>query len=117
MNNTIAADSHGSTNDVVVTAISTGTSTSGGSGNLVMTQSGFVGTSVTSANPQLNAPIGGGGIWSVMAPRTGSPVIDAVACGAVTTDQRGVTRPQGTQCDIGSVEDDGEVIFVDGFGI
>jgi hypothetical protein len=51
-----------------------------------------------------------------MAPKAGSPAIDAVACDGTATDQRGVNRPQGTQCDIGSVEFDGDVIFVDGFG-
>ena len=115
MNNSIAANSSGGTNDVVVNAISGGASTSGGDGNLVMTQSGFDGSVVSTADPQLNALIGGGGIWNVMVPRTGSPVIDAIACDATATDQRGIARAQGSQCDIGSVEDDGDVIFVEGF--
>jgi len=115
MNNSIAANSSGGTNDVVVNAISGGASTSGGAGNLVMTQSGFDGSVVSTADPQLNALIGGGGIWNVMVPRSGSPVIDAIACDATATDQRGIARAQGSQCDIGSVEDDGDVIFVEGF--
>ena len=115
MNNSIAANSSGGTHDVVVKAISDGTSTSGGGGNLVMTQSGYTGSVVSTADPQLNALIGGGGIWNVMVPRTGSPVIDAIACDATATDQRGITRPKGNKCDIGSVEDDGDVIFVEGF--
>jgi hypothetical protein len=116
MNNSIAANSSGSSSDIVVAAINGGSSTSGGAGNLVMSQNGFGGTVVNTANPQLNALIGGGGIWNVMAPKAGSPAIDAVACDGTVTDQRGVNRPQGTQCDIGAVEFDGDVIFVDGFG-
>jgi hypothetical protein len=116
MNNSIAANSIGSSSDIVVAAINGGSSTSGGAGNLVMSQNGFGGAVVSTANPQLNALIGGGGIWNVMAPKAGSPVIDAVACDGTTMDQRGVNRPQGTQCDIGAVEFDGDVIFVDGFG-
>jgi hypothetical protein len=116
MNNTIAASSIGSTSDVVVNVINSGTSTSGGAGNLVMTQSGFGGTVASTADPQLFALIGGGGIWNVMVPRPGSPAIDAATCDGTATDQHGVSRPQGTQCDIGAVEVDGDVIFVDGFG-
>ncbi len=38
-------------------------------------------------------------------PQPDSPVVDHGACFAVApTDQRGVTRPQGSRCDIGSVE-------------
>jgi hypothetical protein len=116
MNNSIAANSIGSTSDVVVATINGGSSTSSGSGNLVIVQNGFSGSVTSTADPQLNALIGGGGIWNVMAPKAGSPAIDAVACDGTATDQRGVNRPQGTQCDIGSVEFDGDVIFVDGFG-
>ncbi len=40
-----------------------------------------------------------------MALLSGSPAIDAVACvGSVTTDQRGVLRPNGLLCDVGSFE-------------
>jgi hypothetical protein len=47
-----------------------------------------------------------------MLPASTSPLLDAVpaascqadGASAVTTDQRGVTRPQGTGCDIGAVE-------------
>lgn len=116
MNNSIAAKSSGSSSDIVVAAINGGSSTSGGSGNLVMAQNGFGGSVTSTADPQLNALIGGGGIWNVMAPKPGSPTIDATACDGTVVDQRGVSRPQGAQCDIGAVEFDGDVIFVDGFG-
>jgi hypothetical protein len=42
-----------------------------------------------------------------MLPAATSPLLDAVPagdCGSVTVDQRGVTRPQGSACDIGAVE-------------
>jgi hypothetical protein len=117
MSNSITANSSGSTHDIVVGVINGGSSTSSGGGNLVMTQSGFGGTVVSTANPQLNALIGGGGIWNVLVPKAGSPAINAAACDGTATDQRGVARPStGTQCDIGSVQFNGDVIFVDGFG-
>jgi len=34
----------------------------------------------------------------------GSPAIDAAGAGCPATDQRGVTRPQGPQCDVGAFE-------------
>ena len=52
-----------------------------------------------------------GGSTQTQLPGTGSPAIDAVPMGTtglcdgtVTSDQRGVTRPTGPACDIGSVE-------------
>ncbi|HSN01181.1 MAG TPA: choice-of-anchor Q domain-containing protein [Rudaea sp.] len=57
---------------------------------------------------------------SVMFPLSGSPLIDAAidcqdAFGtAVTDDELGTPRPQGSKCDLGAIEAD--YIFVDGFG-
>jgi beta-glucanase (GH16 family) len=54
---------------------------------------------------QIGALADNGGPTLTHAPLPGSPAIDAgdnAACSA--TDQRGVTRPQGPQCDIGSYE-------------
>ncbi len=46
----------------------------------------------------------GGGTLTHL-PATGSPALDAADAGACpATDQRGQTRPQGTGCDVGSVE-------------
>jgi CSLREA domain-containing protein len=47
-----------------------------------------------------------GGPTETRNPLPGSPVIDAgsVNCPPPTTDQRGVARPQGADCDIGAVE-------------
>ena len=66
----------------------------------------MVGTAVAPIDPIL-------GVLDVHEPGTtptyplleGSPAIDSAAClAAVTTDQRGVKRPQGFACDIGSFE-------------
>jgi hypothetical protein len=63
-------------------------------------------------NPALAALGDHGGPGPTMLPSPGSPLLDAIplaSCQAdgakfVTTDERGVTRPQGTGCDIGAVE-------------
>lgn len=59
-------------------------------------------------NPILGALANNGGPTQTRLPQSGSPLINAIptaACdGAVTTDQRGIARPQGNGCDIGSVE-------------
>lgn len=84
-----------------------------GSDNLIgVAGAGFVdgvdGNRVGSAVAPLDALLGpladNGGPTQTHLPLAGSPVIDvsASSCGAI--DQRGVTRPQGTACDIGAVE-------------
>lgn len=45
----------------------------------------------------------GGGTPSLL-PAIGSVAIDAVDCGESTSDQRGISRPQGVRCDAGAVE-------------
>jgi hypothetical protein len=66
-------------------------------------------------NPQLGALGANGGPTETRLPLTGSPLIDGIPtadCGdgdglagfEVTTDQRGISRPQLSGCDIGSVE-------------
>ena len=51
-----------------------------------------------------------GGLTKTFLPPAGSPLIDAIPVstarcdGSHPTDRRGVSRPQGTACDIGSVE-------------
>jgi CSLREA domain-containing protein len=59
------------------------------------------------ANPLLGALADNGGPTPTRLPAAGSPAIDrgpATASGCLATDQRGVTRPQGSACDIGAVE-------------
>jgi CSLREA domain-containing protein len=62
---------------------------------------------IPTADPLLGPLQDNGGPTFTHALQTGSPAIDAVpleACAGVTTDQRGVTRPQGPACDIGAFE-------------
>jgi hypothetical protein len=56
-------------------------------------------------DPQLSALANNGGPTDTMALPAGSPAIDAgTNAGCPATDQRGVTRPQGSACDIGAFE-------------
>jgi len=63
-------------------------------------------------NPNVGALANNGGPTQTLLPQAGSPLIDAIPTAScqsdgatgVTTDQRGVTRPQGPGCDIGAVE-------------
>lgn len=63
---------------------------------------------VSGGGPGLGALAGNGGPTATMLPQAGSPLLDQTDCAAapeaVTTDQRGVTRPQGGACEIGAVE-------------
>ncbi len=118
--NSIAAHSAGASNDVVVDS-SAGFSTSSGGGNLVMAQSGFSGTVISSADPKLGAPSP-----YALAPPTlpipgSSPAYNAApSCmdaknQTVTLDERGVSRPQSGFCDVGAYEFDGDYIFANGY--
>jgi len=65
------------------------------------------GTPAFSADPKLGPLANNGGFTQTMALGAGSPAIDAgddATCAA--TDQRGVTRPQRSHCDIGAYEVD-----------
>jgi Right handed beta helix region len=64
------------------------------------------------ATPQLGPLAANGGPTPTLLPQPGSPLIDAIPVGScqsdgaagITSDQRGLTRPQGPGCDIGAVE-------------
>ena len=75
---------------------------------------GFTGSGdrQNAGDPGLGALASNGGATPTRLPQTGSPLIDWIpvaSCQAdgasgITTDQRGVTRPEGPGCDIGAVE-------------
>ena len=79
--------------------------------------SGWIGSDLQNVNPMLGALADNGGLGNTHLPLTGSPAIDAgqncvvdLSCSAanppvaITTDQRGITRPQNAIVDIGAVE-------------
>ncbi len=84
-------------------------STDGGYNFSDDTSCGFVAptsSQTTPNDPVLGALANNGGPTQTLLPLAGSPLLDAIptaVCGA-NVDQRGVTRPQGTGCDIGAVE-------------
>ncbi|WP_432944595.1 choice-of-anchor Q domain-containing protein [Kribbella sp. CA-253562] len=58
-------------------------------------------------SPQLAALASNGGPTQTMLPLAASPangLVPAAACTVLTTDQRGVARPQGTNCEAGATE-------------
>ena len=64
--------------------------------------------SMSNTQPQLGPLASNGGPTQTMALPLGSPAVDAIPSSTSgctgTTDQRGITRPQGTGCDIGAYE-------------
>jgi uncharacterized repeat protein (TIGR01451 family)/CSLREA domain-containing protein len=66
--------------------------------------------SLSNINPLLDPLQDNGGATQTMALQPGSPAINAIppsvnGCGTtITTDQRGISRPQGSGCDIGAFE-------------
>ncbi|MCK4637543.1 MAG: hypothetical protein KAT49_06665, partial [Methanomicrobia archaeon] len=70
---------------------------------------GYIGTDITDVDPNLGPLANNGGLTQTHALLSGSPAINAASCtdidgDPVTTDQRGVSRPQGSRCDIGAYE-------------
>ena len=67
---------------------------------------------LNNTNPMLGPLANNGGPTPTHLPLSGSPAIDAIPVGACTdvsgnpvaSDQRGVSRPQGAGCDVGSVD-------------
>lgn len=67
-------------------------------------------------DPELGALADNGGLTQTMIPGSNGSAVGAGICaGAPTTDQRGVARPTGADCDIGAVEAQAEGIFANGF--
>jgi predicted outer membrane repeat protein len=107
-------------------AVTTGGIAIAGSDNLVF-GSGLINAAFNAApltgDPKLT-PLGNfGGPTKTLFPLAGSAAIDAIpATGGscpVAIDQRGVARPQGAGCDVGTAEADAatgnDIIFIDGF--
>lgn len=68
-------------------------------------QGGYAGEGNLDADPMLGALANNGGFTQTMALSAGSPAIDAgTNSGCPATDQRGIARPFGIQCDIGAYE-------------
>jgi hypothetical protein len=101
---TILANSS-SGNDFVSATNAGGLASAIGDDNLIESESGFGGTVVSTADPQLGALADNDGPTETHLPALASPVIDAATTlAAPAADQRGVARPQGAANDIGSVE-------------
>jgi predicted outer membrane repeat protein len=101
-NSIIANNTSPSGPDIFGTAISQGY-------NLVkdITSTTFTTTAgdITGSDPLLGALADNGGPTRTMALLSGSPAIDTGTCfGAPTADQRGMTRPQNSLCDMGAYE-------------
>jgi Cadherin domain len=84
---------------------STGTVSGSSGGNLIESNLGC-GASISSADPVLGALQNNGGPTETIALGASSPAINVFATCVVSTDQRGVARPQpsGGNCDIGAFE-------------
>jgi CSLREA domain-containing protein len=77
----------------------------GSPSGITNTNGNQVGTASAPIDPKLGSLADNGGPTKTHALLLGSPAIDAASTpDCPTTDQRGVLRPQGTACDIGSYE-------------
>jgi hypothetical protein len=103
------------TNTIIANNTSTSTDCKGGSSNAIGTGGNnldsdgscdFNGSGdISGSDPLLGSLIDNGGPTKTHLPGTGSPAIDAGNDSAApATDQRGTTRPQASQSDIGAVE-------------
>ncbi|MDX1410438.1 MAG: choice-of-anchor Q domain-containing protein, partial [Saprospiraceae bacterium] len=89
-----------------------------GSGTLTVSDSvvegGFTGTNIITTDPLLSALADNGGFTETMAIGSGGSAYDAGNNGTCASeDQRGVSRPQGLNCDIGAFELEVNLGFTD----
>lgn len=101
--NTIVAGNSGPTgeSDCGTVAVVSSDHSLSGDESCMFTDSG----SKQNANPQLGPLQDNGGETDTVALTAGSPAVDGgTNDGCPATDQRGVTRPQGSACDIGAFE-------------
>jgi len=109
LNNDILGQSDTSASDYVDHNINGGTSASSGIADLIRTASGFGGSLVSSADPQLGALANNGGPTQTLLPADAGPAVNAgnsAAAASLTIDQRGLSRFVGSAIDIGSIETD-----------
>ncbi len=108
ISNTIIAQSDTAVTDFVASSLNGGTSSTSGVGNLIGSQTGFSGTIVSSANPQLSPLAANGGPSETMAPSKTSPAVGAgnlAASSSLKQDQRGLPRLRNNNSlDIGAYE-------------
>ena len=90
-------------NDVVGETLGSGTSTTSGSNNLLMAQSGVAGGILSTADPLLTPLDNYGGPTPTCGLLSGSPAIGSGATVALATDQRGF--PVATPPDMGACQD------------
>jgi hypothetical protein len=93
-----------STTDLQGATRADGAQTAAGSQNLIEFQSGFSGSITSTADPQLGALADNDGATRTHLPTLTSPAVDASTLGTPAVDQRGTSRPQGANRDIGAVE-------------
>lgn len=87
LDNTLIGQSDTSVSDFVASTISSGSTTTSGTGNLIRTQTGFSGTIVSTADPLLSVLGSYGGTTQNLALLPGSPAINAgTASGSPTKD-------------------------------
>ena len=107
ISNTIIAQSDTAVTDFVASSVNGGTTTTSGVGDLIGSQTGFSGTIVSNANPQLSSLAANGGPSDTMAPGNTSPAVGAgnvAASSSLTHDQRGLPRLRNNSLDIGAYE-------------
>jgi hypothetical protein len=102
--NSILANQTGST--VCGALAPTDLPTDGGSNLDSDNSCGFTTAALINTDPMLAGLANNGGPTDTLALKSGSPAIDAVknTCPDPSADQRGLSRPQGSACDIGAFE-------------
>ncbi|MEO7431216.1 MAG: choice-of-anchor Q domain-containing protein [Dokdonella sp.] len=124
ISHSVAANSIGTSTDVVFDRRNGGIHSGSGLGNFIGTiaaLNGAISTFVNVVNPAgVTDPLlaaaldANGGFGLTLMPQVGSLLIDAANDGCSPgVDQRGIARPQGTLCDIGAVEVRGSRLMVD----
>jgi hypothetical protein len=93
MTNTIAAYATPGANDVLAETLKGGTSTTSGTNNLIMTQFGFSGGIISTADPLVSPLSNYGGPTPTCALLAGSPAIGSGTPVGLHTDQRGFPAP------------------------